>query len=1072
MLNTQNILLILAAVYIVFLFFIAHILKNLYKKNNRYIENTYVYSLTLAVYCSTWTFYGAMGNAATVGIEYINIYIGPTLLIFTWWFLLRKIVRITKNNNVGSIAGLISFRYGKSKTIGILVTIICLFGIIPYMSLQLKAINESISIISTNFYHTPPNIFSNGGFTPALLIGIMAAVFYTKHAEEQKMKPELVGVVAFQAVFILLVMIMAGLYIAYGLFDGITDIFQQMSSHDNIFIREKFKNLTTMPSGSHAGSEWFALNLMSMFAIILLPRQFHMASVENFDETHIAKSMYLFPLYLFAITFFIIPVVGAGILSLNKNSFNDYIILNLVMDHNKFLTILIYLGGFAAGANMMLISSISLANMTMNNLIIPATVKFIVKKNRKFLIARLKRLIIYVIIFLSYLFYCLVGNAIDLLDLGRISFVAVSQFAPALFIGLYWKNGNAKGAAAGISVGFLVWIYTIIIPYLSKMGIISSFIIINGPFNIALLQPTHFMGLQVFGFWGNALFWSLLLNFLFYIFISNFTKTSDLESETANICINALEIEQIIEKTKTLLGLSLNDLQNILGNLFGENFAREKINQFIKDIDKNQQQLTETDLTLIQNKTEKTISEAAGPGASKLILDSYMKMRGTKGKEVIGVFQDLVSLGVGESKDTLLKRLSELNVMLNISSIFAEIGNLQLKIYNVLKLVKNTFNLNSVVLRQRDNSHITILSYAGEMKEGYITGFKRNIDNESYIGKTVIEKKPFAVNDIDTAKLNQYSIELKNSGVVSFCHIPLIINRETIGVLSLYNKLDKNIFTDQFLAIMQSVSNQIAFYIDIYKQTENLIKMREIEKELSIAKDIQKILLPIRYPHMPGLNISAICLPSEFVGGDYYDFFVTGDQIVDIVIADVSGHNVASALIMSEGRTLIKSLIAADHHSPPGEIITLLNNEIFEDLEKLSFIITIFYMKIDMGKHEIIYSNAGHNCPVTLNQNGMEELPEGDILLGVLKDYKYPTYTHKFSMGDTFFLYTDGITEAENSYGKLFGKERLYNTLLKHRDTGAKGIQAHVLESILHFRGLKKQKDDITMVVINTTEES
>lgn len=1067
MLDLNAIILIITISYLLFLILIAHFSEKIYIKNKSILNNPYVYTLTLAAYCSTWTFYGSIDRAATSGIDYLNIYIGPTLIIFTWWFLLRKVIVISEKHNINSIAGFLSFRYGKSKYIGALVTLLCFISIIPYISLQLKAISDSISIIIRHSYNVPSSVFYDISFTLTLLLGVVTAIFAIYLNIENRKHPALIGVIAFQSICVLIIILFVGSFITFKQYDGFSHIFSLGLNNDNVSISEHIKKITSLPVYKGASFDWFSINMMSMLAILLLPRMFHMAVVENLGEKNLTKAIYLFPLYLFLVNLFVYPIAITGILNNAEYNFNSYYIFTPLLKNNmNVLPIVVYLGGLASGLSMILISSITLANMAVNYFIIPLLVKIFLIKRKKLIILHLRRLCIFGILILAYLYYYFFGYTLRLRDMGLISFSAIVQFAPAFIFGLYWAKANTKGAIYGIISGFIVWSYTVLLPYLVNVGAVNDSIINNGPFNISLLKPTALFGLDDLGMWGHAFFWSLLTNTFILSLFSLFGKQSDIESETAQICVRALDISEIIETTRTSVDLTITDFLDILTNFFGESYAKEKIEDFLKSINKEKEMLTDIDIINLKSAVEKTLSEAVGPSASKLIIDTYVNIKGVKERKFINVFRDLLSLGIGESKDTLIKRISELNVMLNISNIFSGIGNLQIKTYKVLNLIKNTFKIDAVVLREKRGEKLVVISYAGDTVDGFLMGFDRKLDNESYIGKCVFEKRQLAVNDIDEAKLNDYSIELKNAGVVSFCHIPLLVNNEIVGVLSVFSKLYKGLFTDDFLIILQSISNQIAFYINNIKQTEELIRMREISKELEIAKNIQKSLLPDKYPAIHGIDISAVCLPSEFVGGDYYDFILTNERCLDIVIADVSGHDVAAALIMSEVRTLIKTIISYRPNAKPSEVVSLLNHIIYNDLEKMEYIITLLYMRFDFNTKEVMFSNAGHTRPIVYRGDNILELKEGDLLIGALKEYKYNDYMAPLFKDDIFLLYTDGVTESENEMGEFFGEEKLLNCLRQSHDEHCKNIQDSILNEIIKFRGLQRQKDDITMIVL------
>jgi sigma-B regulation protein RsbU (phosphoserine phosphatase) len=1067
MFDLNNIILIITILYLLFLLLIAFVSEKIYGKKKKILDNPYVYALTLAAYCSTWSFYGSIDRAATSGIDFLNIYIGPTLIVFTWWFLLRKIIVIAETHNINSIAGFLSFRYGKSKNLGALVTVLCFISIIPYISLQLKAFSDSISIIVRHSYNVPSSIFSDVSLTLTLLLGIVTAIFAIYLNIEHRKHPGLIGVIAFQSICVLIIVLIVGSYITFQQYGGFANIFSLGLNNENVDISEHVRKITSLPNYRGAGFDWFSINAMSMLTILLLPRMFHMAVVENLSEKNLSKLIYLFPLYLFLINIFVYPIAIAGILNNSEYNFKSYFIFIPLLKNNMlFLTLIVYLGGLAAGISMILVSTITLANMAVNYIIIPLLLKVFLIKKKKLIILHLRRFCIFGILILAYLYYYFFGYTLRLRDMGLISFSAIVQFAPAFLFGLYWKKANTKGAVYGIISGFIVWGYTVLLPYLVNVGVISDKIILQGPFNIAFLKPTALFGLENLGLWGHAFFWSILINTFIFSIFSLFTEQSEIERETANICIKSMDISEIIETTKTPADLTLNDFKELLTNFFGENFAKVKLKQFLENINKDKETLTTSDLVKLKNIVENTLSEAVGPSASKLIIDTYVDIKGIKERKFINVFRDLVSLGTGESKDTLIKRISELNLMLNISNIFSEVGNLQIKVYKVLNLIKNTFKIDAVILREKRGDNLVVISFAGDNKDGFLMSFDRVLDNNSYIGKTVLEKRQIAVNDIDEAKLNDYSIELKNSGVVSFCHIPLLVNNEIVGVLSIFSKLYKGIFTDDFLIILQSIANQIAFYINNIKQTEELIRMRELSKELEIAKNIQKSLLPYKYPDISGIDISAVCLPSEFVGGDYYDFFITDNNCLDIVIADVSGHDVAAALIMSEVRILIKTIISYRQNARPSEIVTLLNKIIFNDLEKMEYIITLLYMRFDFNINIVYYVNAGHTRPIICRNSSISELKDGDVLIGAIKDYNYSDYMIPMFRDDIFLLYTDGVTEAENEIGEFFGEKKLMDCLRQNREEHCKNIQDSILSELIKFRGLQKQKDDITMVVL------
>lgn len=1068
----SGLLISVTIIYILSLFVIAFLTEKIYPKKPELINNPYVYTLTLAVYCTSWTFYGSVGQAATHGIDFITIYIGPTLIIFTWWFLLKKIVRISENHQINSVADFVSFRYGKSKSIGILVTLVCFFGIVPYIALQLKALNETASILTGIASHTSQNFYGDASFYVAILIGVLGSIFGTIHFGEKRKHPGIVGVIAYESLIKLVIFLIAGFIITFIIFDGFFDILNQISDSPYRLIQEKFQSLITASEDSGSTSKWFSLTFMSMMAVMFLPRQFHMAVVENLNENHIPKMMYLFPLYLFIINIFVIPIAFAGIITFNDTGNPDYYSLSILTENHYYtLGIIVYIGGIAASTGMIFISSVSLANMFINNILLPLSVKLFVSRNIGNMILHFKRLAIILIMIASYFYYYGIGESFSLVNIGLASFSAITIFSPQILFGLFWKRANAKGAFFGILSGFIVWFYTTVIPYATEAKVLSDSILNNGLCGIGILKPTQLFGITGLDFWSHSLFWSLLFNLVIFFSLSFFTQTNQTEDETADICLNILNLKELSAQQKSITGISIDQFIHILNNFFGEVYAKEKIYDYLEDIGKTEKELTSFDLADIKKYTEKCLSEAVGPGAAKLVIDSYLNMLGTGEEQVIDVFGDLLSYGVGESKDTLVKRLTELNVLLEISKIFGSQKSLQDKMQQVIVLLKETFKFDEVILREKEDNHLLIIATTDNIRGKPIDESRTIKPDNSYINKAVFEHRQYAVNDISTIDLNQYSAFLKDQGVVSFCHTPLMIDDQLIGIMSTFSKLHKDIFSTEFMNILQTIANQIAFSLRNQRQNDELFKMTALAKEMEIAEGIMKTLLPEQSPDIPKLDISGSCIPSKYVGGDYYDYFVTKEHRTDVIIADVSGHNIASALIMTEVRSLLKNIISSEDCDCPAIIVRKLLNEISPDLHKLEFIITLFYMRIDLENNRIIYTNAGHNPPVLIQNNQLIELSGGGPLLGIIDDIEYTHHELPFHTGDIIYLYTDGVTETENEQNFQFGTNQLYEILKKHSESSAKQIQDDIIETISTFRGDALQNDDITMVVIKKTED-
>ena len=284
---SSPLLFILVILYLGLLFFIAFWAEK--KKSNFWVNNPYIYALSLAVYCSAWTYYGSVGVAADQGLEYLAIYIGPVIIIPAWIYINSKIIRISRVNKISSIADFISLRYGNSRFVGALVTMVCILAVIPYIGLQIKAISESFHLITAT--EISDNIFFDSATYVVLIIALFSAYYGTRYVDASEKRRGIVTAVAMESILKLVFFIIIGVYVTYFVFDGFDDIYQKASLLNNFDEKNTIGGITN-------GINWFFLCVLSMLAIFLLPRQFHTAIVENNKETHIRTAIWLFPLYL------------------------------------------------------------------------------------------------------------------------------------------------------------------------------------------------------------------------------------------------------------------------------------------------------------------------------------------------------------------------------------------------------------------------------------------------------------------------------------------------------------------------------------------------------------------------------------------------------------------------------------------------------------------------------------------------------------------------------------------------------------------------------------------------------
>ena len=599
------VLLTIILAYLLFLFFVAYIADRKERQGKSLVSNPYIYSLSLAVYCTSWTFYGSVGRAANSGLSFLTIYLGPTLMAALWWLILRKIILISKENRITTISDFISTRYGKSLGLAALVTVVAVVGITPYLGLQLKAIMTTFSLLSGR--HEGSHF---AGWFISVILGVFAIIFGARRLDSSERHGGLVFAIAFESAFKLVAFLLVGIFVTYGLFDGFGDIVAKMKD-------SSYAGLMTLSDGSQDSYlEWMSLTVLSMMAIMFLPRQFHVAVVENTSADHIKKSVWLFPLYLFLINLFVLPIAYGGLMLGGAQENADFFVLSIPLQQgNPLLAAIVFLGGFSAATAMVIVESLALSTMVMNSLVLPTLLSFNVK-GLHMVILNIKRLVILGLVFLGYVFAVSIGEFYSLVDIGLKSFEAVTIFAPALLLGLIWKGGNRKGAIAGILAGFFVWIYTLLIPAMMRAGIIEKGGFMESVFSSRFLHPTALFGLQGLDRWTHSLFWGLLLNLFFFFIVSIFTRQNDEDTRQAIIFVDSFSPRHFpsMQRPSTIAVI-----EDALGQYIGPGEAREAIDGFLRRNNLTRENISGEWLMRLREEAERILSGVLGPSISTLV---------------------------------------------------------------------------------------------------------------------------------------------------------------------------------------------------------------------------------------------------------------------------------------------------------------------------------------------------------------------------------------------------------------------------------------------------------------------
>ncbi|HJS07531.1 MAG TPA: sodium:solute symporter, partial [Pirellulales bacterium] len=584
-----------------------------------------IYPLSLAIYCTSWTFFGSVGLASRTGFDFLTIYIGPALLIGLCSPLLIRIIRLAKAHNITSIADFIAARYGKGQAVAATVALIAIVGTIPYIALQLKAVSSSLETIlahvAADSAASHP-LFGDIALFVALSMAAFAVLFGTRHIDATEHQDGLMLAVAAESIVKLFAFLAVGIFVTFWMFDGPLALFNeamQRPSTAAIFSREP--RIDTL----------IAMTLLSFVAFILLPRQFHVAVVENNNEDEVRRAVWLYPVYLVLINLFVVPIALAGLLTFPAGKVDsDMFVLALPLQSGSILfTIIAFVGGLSAATAMVIVESVALSIMVSNDLIIP----FVLQRREQLLSGRenigsllltVRRIAIFAILLLAYVYYRSAGEA-QLASIGLLSFAAVAQLAPAFFGGLLWRRATAAGAIAGMTAGFLVWAYTLLLPTLSDIGVVGQRILTDGPWGISMLRPQHLFGLEMPPL-VHGVIWSLLVNVLSYIGFSLYRTPSPIERLQANTFVPS-DLTPIAPSFRLWRSsVTVEELTTTIARYLGEERTRSAFESFATAQRISLEAKDDADFRLVRY-AEHILASAIGGASSRLVLSLLLRKR-------------------------------------------------------------------------------------------------------------------------------------------------------------------------------------------------------------------------------------------------------------------------------------------------------------------------------------------------------------------------------------------------------------------------------------------------------------
>jgi Na+/proline symporter/nitrogen-specific signal transduction histidine kinase len=517
-----NLLIAVSLGYVTFLFAIAFFAERAAARGRgAWLRSPLVYTLSLSIYCTAWTFYGAVGYAARSGMEFVTIYLGPSLVMIGWWWALRKLVRVGRVQRATSVADLISARYGKSNLLAIVVTIMAVVGVTPYIALQLQSVTLSLSIFSTPEDTGELNQLV-AGFWVAFGLAIFTVLFGTRNLNANERHDGVVIAIAVEAVVKLIALLAVGIFVVWGIAGGIGPMMERID---------------TSPIGQWDmdRSRWVALTALSAAAFLALPRMFQVMVVENEDERHLQIASWAFPLYLMLMSLFVMPIAVIGLDLMPSGSNPDLFVLTVPLAQGQVgLATLSFLGGFSSATSMVIVATLALSTMVSNHVVMPVWLSARadgaqVSGDVRNVVILSRRASILMIIGLGYLYYQFSGGGAALAAIGLISFVGVAQFLPAMMGGIFWRGATRWGALAGLVIGFVIWVYCSLLPSFGPGAVLSVGVFDEGPFGLGWLRPHALFGIEGIDPTVHAVTWSLALNALAFVSVSLVTFPGPLE---------------------------------------------------------------------------------------------------------------------------------------------------------------------------------------------------------------------------------------------------------------------------------------------------------------------------------------------------------------------------------------------------------------------------------------------------------------------------------------------------------------------------------------------------------------
>ncbi len=628
------ILITASLIYIGVLFAIAHYGDRQVEAHRRIPHRALIYSLSLAIYCTSWTYYGAVGSAATKGWEFFAIYLGPILLVVIGFHFFKKLASICIENNITTIADFVASRYGKAQGLAVLVSVIAILGTLPYIALQLKAVASSYEVLASqtlSMQSSEPvaGLWNDTALIVAIVMALFSILFGTRNVNASEHHEGIILAVAFESLVKLIALIFVCVFAVYSVFDGPADLSWQASNSSQVS-----NLLLTAPLHTELMKTTFISHMiLATAAIFCLPRQFHVAFVEVGCAENMKSMRWIFPTYLIITSLVVVPITLAGSLIFAGQDVNpDMFVLTIpIAAGNDLLALLAFIGGFSAATGMVIVAVIALSTMVCNDIVMPVLFKYPffqlkVRNDVTRVLLLVRRLAIVAILFLSYSYYRYISDLEALASIGLIAFVAAIQFAPAIVGGVYWKHGSRSGATIGLCVGFSIWLYTLFLPALGGTAWMPEGMIESGPGGLYLLKPYALFGLNQFDPITHGLIWSLTLNTACYVFFSLIRKPDLLERIQAAKFTQTVSIENPDHGLPWWSSVAVGELRLLAEKFIGEGATQKAFSEYARRLPRELIASEKADTELV-GFTERLLAGAIGSSSARLIISSVLKKK-------------------------------------------------------------------------------------------------------------------------------------------------------------------------------------------------------------------------------------------------------------------------------------------------------------------------------------------------------------------------------------------------------------------------------------------------------------